>query len=137
MQKQLLSWISITGGILKEDGELSKTFSLNQDSPKISVPVKKTVLSTQDEFDDYRDLLIDVLITRNPLKMSNTLKTSSLLQKVLNIASLKDGTPGVISNGDEPLSSFVVEKRSVLVLKICKHCLEHIQGRLFQTRQGL
>ena len=130
MQKQLLSWISITGGILKEDGELSKTFSLNQDSPKISVPVKKTVLSTQDEFDDYRDLLIDVLITRNPLKMSNTLKTSSLLQKVLNIASLKDGTPGVISNGDEPLSSFVVEKRSVLVLKICTH----ISGTSFKLR---
>ena len=130
MQKQLLSWISITGGILKEDGELSKTFSLNQDSPKTSVPVKNTVLSTQDEFDDYRDLLIDVLITRNPLKMSNTLKTSSLLQKVLNIASLKDVSPGVISNGDEPLSSFVVEKRSVLVLKICTH----ISGTSFKLR---
>ncbi|KAL5272154.1 hypothetical protein ACHWQZ_G000393 [Mnemiopsis leidyi] len=99
----------------KEDGEITHEFTLSPVSSERSIPVNKNLLSGQENLDDYRDLLIDVLVTKNPLKMKKTLKSSTLIQKALNTPNLKDVSPKAVtpSNKDHVANSFVEEKSVV------------------------
>ena len=106
----------VSGEVFKEDGELTQTFTLSPVSSENSMLEKEDISSGRENLDDYRDLLIDVLMTRNPLKMRNTLKSSNLIQRALNVPNSKDSSPRTSASREhlDLVDSYVEEKRYVL-----------------------
>ena len=63
-----------------------------------------------DETDLYRDFLLDILLTQNPIRLKSTLKSSSLVQMILNDVKISKCSPKE-SNDDPIPNSFIEEKR--------------------------